>query len=264
MRLSVNNLLKRADYLKKIIAEKEKAIRNVPDGRIRISTSHGITQFFYSCPKWNIKRKYMTAKDQEMVRMVAQREYDEAILKSAKAELDSLEKIIARYNRGSVDDIYDKMPEVRRKLVTPILITDEEYVENWLKKPYKGLGFKEGDPELYNKRNIRMRSKSEIIISDRYDLNGVPYKYEKPLHLKGYKTVYPDFTILNVRYRKEIIHEHLGKMDDPEYLEDNIEKIKAYIKNGYTLGKDFILTGETQKHPLNIYEIDNLIENVLT
>lgn len=52
-----------------------------------------------------------------------------------------------------------------------------------------------------------MRSKSEVIIADLLNKEGIPYRYEFPLYLKEFNTVYPDFTILNVRKRKEIYWE---------------------------------------------------------
>lgn len=71
---------------------------------------------------------------------------------------------------------------------------------------------------------------------------GIPYKYEKPLYLKGYGIVYPDFTFLSKRTRKEIYWEHEGRMDDSEYAKTAIKKIKTYEDNGIYLGENLILT----------------------
>lgn len=261
MKLSENNLIRRAEYLEDLIAQKKEAAFNAPEGRLRISSSHGKTQYLLRTPK--SKEKYLTVKDIELAERIAQRQYDEKVLRAAEAELDSLNKLLLRYKKGSVEDIFEKLPEGRRQIVKPVFITDDEYIRQWQGKPYKGLGFEEGDPEIYNDSGLRVRSKSEAFISNRYNARGIPFKFEEPLYLKGFGTVYPDFRVLNVRYRKEYIHEHLGKMDDPVYVEDNIRKIKAYIKNGYTIGKNLLLTFETHAYPLNINEIDDLIEKFL-
>ena len=50
----------------------------------------------------------------------------------------------------------------------------------------------------------RVRSKSEKILADYFYRQNILYKYEKPLYLKGYGTVYPDFTFLSSKTGKEI------------------------------------------------------------
>ena len=60
---------------------------------------------------------------------------------------------------------------------------------------------------------------------DRYN---VPYLYEFPIELAGIGIVHPDFRILNVRRRKEIIWEHFGMMDDRDYRDDKMIEIEKY------------------------------------
>ena len=86
----------------------------------------------------------------------------------------------------------------------------------------------------------------------------VPYKYECPVMLDG-RLVYPDFNILNVRKRKELYWEHLGLLDDPDYLEKNLNKLNRYAMNGYFPGDRLILTYETAGSPLNMRIIELLI-----
>lgn len=50
-------------------------------------------------------------------------------------------------------------------------------------------------------------------------------------------TVYPDFTILKMKERREIIWEHFGMMDKPDYQEAAIKKLSRYYENGYFDGK---------------------------
>ncbi|MBR3260594.1 MAG: hypothetical protein IKF95_04515 [Firmicutes bacterium] len=195
--------------------------------------------------------------------MLAQKEYDEKVLKYARTELNSLNKLIRRYEIGTAEDIYENLPPARRALVTPIFIPDDQFVKNWLAQQYEGLGFEEGAPEFYAESGLRVRSKSEIGIANKYDELQIPMLFERPLKLKGWKTVYPDFTLLNVRLRKEFIHEHLGKMDDPEYAEENVAKINAYEKNGYYPGKNLILTFETKGNPFDVRKIEDIAKQYL-
>lgn len=104
--------------------------------------------------------------------------------------------------------------------MNPIVEPVEEFVRRWEEFQYKGKGFEEDDPEFYSDKGERVRSKSKVIIADLLNREGIPYRYECPIYLKGLGLRYPDFTTLNIRKRKEIYWEHFGRMDDPLYAEN--------------------------------------------
>ena len=68
---------------------------------------------------------------------------------------------------------------------------------------------------------------------------------------------------MNKRTSKLFIYEHLGRMDDTEYVAKNIRKMELYEKNGYILGKNLIITHETSKSPLNMNIVDDYIKTFL-
>lgn len=141
--------------------------------------------------------------------------------------------------------------------------TDEQYIHNWEGVVYQGKGFDDTTPEIYTAKGEGVRSKSEVIIADILNQEGIPYRYEYPLQLKGWGRVYPDFTVLNVRERKEIYWEHLGMMDDPNYVENALQKLALYQQNGIFSGKNLILTYETKKTPVNQKAVRLMIEEYL-
>ena len=161
------------------------------------------------------------------------------------------------------EDVTEGYSYVRRGLIVPSWISDDEFIRRWLDDPYEGLGFEEGSKEYFAANGLRVRSKSEASIADKYEQYIVPVKYEKPLRLEGYGMAYPDFTALNVRMRTIYIHEHMGMMDDPEYADQNVKKINAYQKNGYYPGKNLILTFETKGQPFDPRIMDGIIEKYL-
>ena len=107
-------------------------------------------------------------------------------------------------------------------------------------------------------RGERVRSKSEQLIADRLYVNGIPYKYECPITLDGI-TFHPDFTILRLSDRKEIYYEHLGRMDDPNYAEENVYKLNTYARNGLIMGNNLYATFETRNQPLDVSIVELLI-----
>ena len=151
----------------------------------------------------------------------------------------------------------------RQVLIKPVTVPDRQFIEEWKQESYQPKGFQEGSPEYYTGSGIRVRSKSEILIADTLDRYNVPFRYEYPLSIKGFGTIHPDFTVLNVRERKEYLWEHLGMMDDPDYSEKALCRIEQYESDGYFPGEQLIITHETATHPLNTKLINKLIKRYL-
>lgn len=263
MRLSLNNFRGREEYLRKLIAEKEKDLLNAPEGYLKISYSHGKVQYKQTHIGDNKKERHISSGDMTLVRQLAQKKYDEKVLKKAKQEICTISRLLSQYESGTCDSLYNGLSDVRKKLIVPVMIPDDEFIRKWLDDDYEGLGFEEGSREYYSSGGLRVRSKSESSIADKYDGYKIPMKFEKPLFLKSYGTAYPDFTLLNVRLRKVYIHEHMGMMDDPEYAEQNTKKIIAYQKNGYFPGKNLIITFETKGQPFDVRLMDDIIKQYL-
>ena len=166
-------------------------------------------------------------------------------------ELECIKKYFANYPERNAEQVLEGLHKERQRLIHPIRETDEQYIQNWRNVAYEGKGFAEDAPEFYTSRGERVRSKSEWIIAELLEKEGIPYRYEYPVYLRGFGKVYPDFTVLNVRTRKEIYWEHMGMMDNPIYAEKAINKIHTYEQNGMFQGEDLLVTYETSKSPLN-------------
>ena len=116
---------------------------------------------------------------------------------------------------------------------------------------------------ILSEKGERVRSKSEKIMADYFFRNGIAYKYECPLYLKGMGTVYPDFTFLSVKTGEEMYWEHNGRVDDPAYARKMIRKFNAYENNGIFPGERLILTYETEQTILITGKIEQLVDRYL-
>ena len=105
-------------------------------------------------------------------------------------------------------------------------------------------------PEYVTDNGEHVRSKSEVLIADRLKKLGIPYRYECELVLKDGRKIYPDFTILNIRKRRILYYEHLGKMEDPAYVLRNLQRFDWYRENDIILGDQLFVTWESQSFPL--------------
>lgn len=164
---------------------------------------------------------------------------------------------------SKIDFELPKLHTQRQLLVTPIEPIWEKELARWYDSEYHGKEFYEGTAEIVTEKGERVRSKSEKILADYFYRNNILYQYEKPLYLKGYGTVYPDFTFLSKKTRKEIYWEHEGMMDKPEYAKSAVKKIESYQRNGIHLGERLILTFETELTVLNSQIVEELVEKYL-
>lgn len=227
-------------------------------GQIRISKSHGCPQYYYVNKKGNKNGKYIPKKNIEFVKKVAQENYDEDFYKQALEEYIFLNRMLKQYQKKSTEKINNKITEDRKFLITTATLANEEYAEKWKEIKYHGKGFEKESTEFKTTNGLRVRSKSEILIAETLEKEDIPFRYEYPVRVD--KTVYPDFYCLNARTRKEYLWEHLGKVDDKEYIEHNMIKFKNYAKHGYILGDNLIITYETSAYPLNTTDILKKIE----
>lgn len=253
----------RKNQLLKLKKEKEKALLSAPKGLLRVNCQGSRIQYYRRENSSDANGVYLREKDRELVRMLAQKDYDQKVLRAVEKELGAVERCLAGYPVTGAEEVYEKLHRERKKLVVPVWEPREQFVQKWEAVVYKGKGFGEDAPEFYTAKNERVRSKSEWIIADLLNREGVPYRYEYPLHLKGMGVVHPDFMVLNVKKRKEFYWEHLGMMDDSVYAERALKKIAMYEQNGIYPGDGLILTYETRINPLNQKMVAKLIEHYL-
>ena len=256
------DLRKRKEYLETLIMEKQQALKHAPEGHLRCTTSSGHRRYYLVAPDETKKRSYIRKKDERVARALAQKEYDRMILEAAIKELGKIGELLNTQNAVSVDTLYEKLPDFRKHLVDPIVPEEKEYLSLWSSEAYERKEFERGYPEFYTQKGERVRSKSEIMIADTLGRYQVPYRYEYPLELPGFGLVHPDFTVLTVK-RQEMIWEHLGMMDSPDYAARAIRRIEVYEQAGFFPGKRLILTHVTSSRPLGTKMIEAVIREYL-
>ncbi len=242
--------------LEEVIEKANKSLAHAPRGHIIVSKSNGCVQYYLKMPTED--RKYLSKAEIKKIRALVQKEYDEEILKKAVMQKEILEKYVYRLRKSNLADVYANMKEEKQSLINPYYLPDDEYIKRWLQEQYEGKRIDDDMPEILTERGERVRSKSEKIIADKLYSMGNPYKYEYPLKL-NYGIIYPDFTLLDVKSRKEIYLEHFGMMDDPDYSKSAIKKIESFGKSGYTLGIDWIATFEASRSSLNVKILENTL-----
>ena len=253
--------------LQNVIGEVKKRMSNAPQGQLRIARKRKGVDYYYK-EEDVVKRgkssngRYMKKEEYSLVVQLAQRDYDQNIYKKATERSGCIKEFLKKYQETSLEEVYSKTNEYRKKLITPVILSDEEYIKQWQEVSYKGKAFDDEENEIITERGERVRSKSEKIIADKLYSLGIPYRYEYPLTLVGGVRVYPDFTILKMPEREEVYLEHFGMMDDADYAENALHKLNTFEKNKIYLGVNLFITHETSKNPLNTRALDGMLRKL--
>jgi hypothetical protein len=248
--------------LKQLSDSNLKKLKNVPDECIRTSSRGSFHQYYRIDPQSG-KLIYLSRKQLNEIRPVIQKEYELKVNKEIQEQIGRLEKFIKNGNINSIMNIYNSTCAAKQSLINPIISTDEDYIKKWLasmppcQNPYPP----KRSFETMNKEISK--SKSEKIIADTMFNMKIPYVYEPRLDLDNRITKYPDFVALNIKKRKTIYWEHLGRLGDADYCLDNFNKLMIYEQNGIVLGDNLIITMESNDIDLDIRSVYENINRYL-
>lgn len=113
---------------------------------------------------------------------------------------------------------------------------------------------------------MKTRSKSELIIYGILKGYALVLKYDMEIKLKNETgqvvTVCPDFVIL-CSDGSFIIIEHLGMLDDVEYLKNALRRLHLYMINGFRLNENLFLTADYAPGKINAQVIDEMVRKMI-
>lgn len=253
--------------LEELIQKASEDAVNVSEGILVIGNRGNYTE-------WFIKRKdsriYLPKKEIVTAQRLAQSAYSKMFLKQAEKLLKELRRIekaggerSALYLYHGLAKPYEKLCGDRKKLTKAYVLPDDEYIKTWTQEKYPQKEFLPDTAEIYSERGERVRSKSEKMLADKLFLMGIPYRYEWTRTIPGMGTVSPDFTLLDVKERRTIIHEHFGMMDDPEYARNAFWKLDHYERAGYRMGIDLLCTFESGNYILDMKCFERILRERL-
>ncbi len=254
--------LSRYQNLLTVREEMEKELEGASPGKIRVAKTENRIQFYLRRESAEKAGIYIPKGESGKLKHYLQKAYDEKALIFVDREIHILGKFIK--NSDGISDrirqLYSDNPDEVKKYIDPIDEADEDRVKRWESTLYESKKLSDYTTVYETKRGEKVRSKSELNIANTLAEKGIPYKYECPLKLKNGVIVYPDFTVLNVRERRQIYWEHRGMMDDKEYAKNSVLKMKTYMKNGLFIGRDLIISEETSANPLGTDEINAIVK----
>ncbi len=253
----LKRLAKRQETLTKEIAKREKRLKKAPDGNLKIIKNRENYQY-YQRQKGEPMGKYIKKENEKLITALAQKRYDEKYIAVAKEEVKNIKAFLDKYQKKT-SLISAEFPWEIKNKIDIAEMTYDEYALCWQNIVYQPKKIDDGVPFHVTKRGERVRSKSEELIANLLYANGIAYRYECPVRIFNGELRYPDFTILNPQTGKVVFWEHLGMVDNAEYVEKNLKKFRDYEKTGIFLGEELLVTVETQQMPLNSKGIEAFI-----
>jgi len=248
--------------LKDIIDNATACMNHLPAGQVEVKRNNKSLQFYYKEDSGVKNGVYMPVSKRDTAYGIIQRRYLERVKRQAEIQMHVLDKMLEKYDPEVLKKAFLSESPARQGIINPIVMPDQMYAELWQQIRYERKGFADDAPVHYTEKNERVRSKSEVIIANALLHAGIPYHYEKPLKIDG-QIIRPDFTILRLTDRKVMYWEHLGKMDDRDYANDAIWRIREYEKIGIYPGDNLIITAETYKMQLNLGTIHHAIDHYI-
>lgn len=257
--------------LEKIYQSANEFLDQAPRGFLKCQKKKELIYYYHQYKvdtKKSWIRKYINKNDFSLAKNLAQKHYAQAVKPIIEKNLKILKQFIGEYHPEEIEKIYDDLPSNRKILVDPYQISREERIRRWQQEEYEK---NESYPENLRYETMQgeyVRSKSELIIADilYQHRNDILYKYERPLCLimdGREKTIYPDFTILNINTGEIVYWEHAGLMNDPHYADGFVKKMNTYISNGLRPGKDVLFSYESVTNPLEIGVIRKMVEDII-
>lgn len=233
-------------------------LRHSPKGHLRVSNEKNRCQYFHVTEETGKNGRYLRQKQITLRDALALKDYSEQALSAAMQELNLLKKLRRDLPEVPAEDIYDHIHPSRKCCFQPIWLPDDQYAKQWLETSFRTKGVGENVPEFFTDNGERVRSKSEVLIADKLKKMDIPYRYECELKLNTGRIIYPDFTVLNVRKRTVYYYEHFGRMDDPEYVQNVMQRLEWYRQDGIIVGDQLFITWETKDFPLSMRSAEQL------
>lgn len=256
--MAYEQMLKEKKKLEQKIDLLQQQIKQLPEGKLFCTHNGKYTKWYQSDGKTQI---YIPKKERHLAEQLALKKYLSLQLKNLQQEKLAIEYYLRHHDTKAEQaekSLYNT--PAYRELLSPYMKPTSEELCEWGNLHYDK---NDNHPEnLVHKTvsGIYVRSKSEEMIDMVLYKNKIPFRYECGLQL-GDRLLYPDFTIRHPKTGETYYWEHFGLMDDASYSRTAFLKLQHYASNGIIPSIQLITTYETKNNPLNINDIEEIVNH---
>lgn len=247
------------DNLRKREADLRDELKALPDGEFYAYGSDGCKRYYQRFRREGNRKKEKrlgVKNDPGLLSSLVRKKYvTEALLRLEK-DITAADKFLALYvpadENSVMEKFLDKHPELAGSIYRQTAGTRRH-------------GYAAGEPVSFHEESLTStaadgscrRSKGEILIGAKLDHYKIEYTYEALAHPD--LPFRPDFRIRRPRDGKILFWEHLGLVNDPEYMAYNQRKIAAYETVGIVPWDNLIITYDQSDGGINEKLIDAMI-----
>lgn len=242
-----------------------KKLDDVKNSQLVARVQKGKIRYFLGTED-NGKRKYtyLNQAEESLRHKIQERYYLERAIPRCSKNIEMLEMLHDSYFSLDPDDVVKDAPlAYKEQINAKKLLYGYDNEAAWKRKKLSwkskfDVPYPEGLKHVASD-GTPTRSISEAVIIDLLNMKGIPYVYDYPLYL-GMTLKWPDFIIWDRKHQRELLIEHLGLVGDEDYLEDQNEKIKLYIQEGYVPNVNLLLTYNDKDGNINVPAISKMID----
>lgn len=227
--------------------------------------------YYYGAPKDSDTMKYLGNESNETVLNVKRYRYATEAVSIIDSDISLLESLIDNFISPDYQAINSRLPATYQ---TNLGSHDSAIASNAVHLPKEAIDWMEHLREEKDKYppfkpeqlkhpvldESKVRSKSEVIISNILLAAGIPFVYEVPIFIDG-KMLLPDFRILSlIDLKTEIIIEHQGMIFVDEYAQKHIRSVKLYLKSDeWVPNKNLFFTFDDAKETLDVQQVISIL-----
>jgi len=265
----------------------KKELANLPDGHLMCVNANDKATFFHAIStngSYNRPIRKTIARDSTIAKQLARKRFLQQLDKHLAKQTRQLETLLGSLNSYSYESLIKELPGAYQKLpanyFSPMaggwtatkegIIIPERLIRSarardltesqieeireiqreWAAQPYD-LNTKElKNRNTTTSRGLMVRSKSEASIVEKLYQYDIPFRYDQVIQI-GNKRVSPDFTFFSI-IDGEQYWEHVGKTNDPNYIEYHSYKRKLYGHVDIVPWRNYI---ETYDEPDGYFDI---------
>ena len=238
------------------IAKTKKALNGAPKGVFRCHKDGNSFRWYQAID--GKKPIPISKKNLSFAKELASSTFQKNILTDLERKLKAVNTLLKEYDpsRSLAEKFLNRVPMIDGLISFDSLLSEAQ--KDWKQAPYEKYN---GHPETLNimtTTGTKVRSKSEMIILEELERNGIAYHYEEILFLQDGIYV-PDFVILHPVTNRKIYWEHFGLMDRPGRADAVFGKLKVYFANNIFPGYNLVMTFESSEYPLSVETVQEVI-----
>jgi hypothetical protein len=228
-------------------------ISQLPSGSLSV-VMRGEKKTFFQVEKIQGKRvRKSINRNADKIHELARKRYLETKIEMLNKNMGAMKLFCREYEEVSFENILQKIPKsIHKECIS-------KPKDDWSAQPYQQSTYLPEKKIHTTSGGIKVRSKSEILIAEKFHQYEIPFRYEQVLKINEIEFA-PDFTIL-AKDNSLIYWEHCGLTNDSKYLNYHKWKLSIYEDCGIVPWKNLIVTYDDEFGNINMSIVESEIKN---